>query len=140
MLYAIKKAIADNIEGIAYLHKDRFRDHFLGHYPIFIIERFYESFLDTSLFFVALQENNVVGFVMGGTSTELQTFKKNFIKKNLFKCLLSTICIPSIYIDALYRAKQMMNRPVNKKGLPTPSAASIRLLSIAVSENMQGTG
>ncbi len=106
MLYAIKKAIADNIEGIAYLHKDRFRDHFLGHYPIFIIERFYESFLDTSLFFVALQENNVVGFVMGGTSTELQTFKKNFTLSR--KIFLNVCYLPYAYhqyILMLYTAQ-----------------------------------
>lgn len=114
MPYVIKKATIGDIKGIASLHKEQFRDHFLGHYPIFIIEKFYESFLDTPLFFAALRENNVVGFVMGGDSAKLQTCKKNFIKKNLLMILLSTICIPSLYIDALYRVKQMKNKPIEK--------------------------
>lgn len=138
MPYVIKKATIGDIKGIASLHKEQFRDHFLGHYPIFIIEKFYESFLDTPLFFAALRENNVVGFVMGGDSAKLQTCKKNFIKKNLLMILLSTICIPSLYIDALYRVKQMKNKPIEKK-VQTSSSKSIRLLSIAVSKEMQGT-
>ncbi len=80
MPYVIKKATIGDIKGIASLHKEQFRDHFLGHYPIFIIEKFYESFLDTPLFFAALRENNVVGFVMGGDSAKLQKSSNLFFE------------------------------------------------------------
>lgn len=133
----IRKADNWDIPQIALLHKSQFSTHFLGRYSVKLIERFYENFITSSIFIV--NENKlgeIDGFVLGGSSDKLNISKSNFIKNYRLHYILETISMPSVYLQALTKAVDICKSLIS----PEHSVDSIRLLSIAVSNDVKGTG
>lgn len=129
--------------AIAQIHKDQFSTHFLGKYSVNLIAKYYECFLEDSIFLVSEAKGSINGFIMGGASEHLNKSKKVFIKGNLLRYSLETLVNPRVYLDAVLRLKNIIllfkNTTETKKSKNAVSTSNIRMLSIAVNEKAKGT-
>ena len=134
----VRPANINDIHQIAFIHKSEFQTHFLGKYSIKLLEKFYANFLDKNIVLVNENSGVIVGFILGGTSKSLNLAKSQFIKNNKGRCLLETLLRPQLYTSALIRILKTVT--VNQKSEEVPAMETIRLLSIAVTPNVKGTG
>lgn len=138
---SIRKVVQSDIIDVARVHKERFSDHFLGKFPLKIIERYYLSYVadDNILFIVHVDENNKVdGFVMGGFSQDIKKAASNFIRDNLLLLMGVIVITPKVWKDVLDRLKLLFRKNGRQKNKEVDS--DIRLLSIAVTEEKEGKG
>lgn len=140
---SVLRACESHLRSIAKIHEQSFGDHFLGQYPVFIIERFYRYFL-SDLFFVALQEGKVSGFVLGGSSKNLQSTRKKFVRENVPSLLWATFISPKLWREAIRRFIAMFSTRSSKHSQSQTTLleeeTAICILSIAVSPELRGTG
>lgn len=138
----IRKAVQSDIVDVARVHKERFSDHFLGKFPLKIIERYYLSYVadDNILFIVHVDENNKVdGFVMGGFSQDIKEAASNFIRHNLLLLMGVIVITPKVWKDVLDRLKILFRKDGRQKNKEV-GYSDIRLLSIAVAKEKEGKG
>lgn len=133
----IRTATIKDICQIAVIHKSQFSTHFLGHYSIGLIEKYYLNFLEACIFLVSESSGTINGFVLGGRSKELNRAKNNFIENNKLRYILETIFRPKIYIQALKRIKSV---GVIRESASSPVQGSFSLLSIAIMNELAGSG
>lgn len=77
---------------IAQLHKLLFTDHLLGQMPVSLIQKFYNCILSyPNIFLCAKQNNELVGFIMGGNADHINTCRKQFIKQYGLTFLWNTL-------------------------------------------------
>jgi ribosomal protein S18 acetylase RimI-like enzyme len=134
----IRKASRSDMNAVAKIHKQQFKDHFLGRYSINMIQKFYETYLECSCTFLVSEADGIInGFIMGGRYKDLNKAKQKFIHDNKLHYIVETMIRPSIYLLALKRLKII--KPTNEP-ISTDTANSVSLLSIAVSERAKGTG
>jgi ribosomal protein S18 acetylase RimI-like enzyme len=131
----IRSAQKEDCKQIAVIHKKIFYDHFLGKLSVRLIKKFYECFVSEQLIFlVSVHKNNVLGFVLGGNTYELQKIRKIFIRKNLFGLLVCLAFTPNTYPFVLSRFKKKDTQNT------TISIDPFRLLSIGVEQKRSGIG
>lgn len=140
----IRRVSRDLLREIAELHKECFADHFLGNYPVFVIEKFYSYFLEAP-FFVFRENGQIHGFLLGGDIRDLAGYKKRFLSENIPLLIFGTLLSPRIWPEAFSRVFSMgLSRFRDRKkmrGEDTAEADSgICILSIAVSPKMRGSG
>jgi ribosomal protein S18 acetylase RimI-like enzyme len=133
----IRKATHSDIKQVASIHKQQFNDHFLGHYSVEMIQKFYQTYLDSCIFLVSVSDGVIDGFVMGGRFTDLNKAKEQFIHDNKLHYIVETMLRPHIYMQAFKRLRYIKRTHTN---ISTDDAKSISLLSISVSEHAKGTG
>lgn len=125
---------------IAQIHKKVFGDHFLGKLPEKVIQKFYNEFYGADCFLVATTENRVVGFVLGGWSSELSSAQKRFVEKNKMHSFFSVLFSPLVWIDTIKRVttiiKLLKKANLNEKG-NIKLKNNYRLLSIGVDSDFQ---
>jgi len=137
----IRNAQINDVKQISILHKKEFITHFLGHYSVELIEIFYKCFLGISVFIVSENKGCINGFILGGNSQDLNRAKKQFLNKNKLRYIVETVRRPQVYWQALSRIKFVTSALLPTK--PTnllQSSDQIRLLSIAVSDEVKGSG
>lgn len=134
----IRLAEYKDLPEVAKIHKQMFSDHFLGKYSISTIQKYYQEFVLDCVFLVSEHNDKVTGFVLGGMSTDLNRAKSSFIAKYKAHYLIDTIVRPWVYKDALARIKTIYS--LGKKASNNPNGESVRLLSIAVCRDAQGSG
>lgn len=139
-LYKIQDAKFGDLSQISTLHKKEFSTHFLGHYSINLISNFYAEFLESSIFIVAVHHGVVDGFLLGGNSRNLNRGKNFFLQKNKLRYTVETILRPQIYGQALNKVKSIYDLNQTKKMKSFQGDQNVRLLSIAVSDNVKGSG
>lgn len=128
----------DDLPQIAQIHKEMFFDHFLGKYSLCTIQSYYREFIRDCVFLVSEEDEIINGFVLGGMSQDLNRAKAVFVKKYRLLYLFDTAIRPWVYMDALARIKTLF--AIREQGNGKVSNDSIRLLSIAVSLDAQGSG
>ncbi|MEK3910893.1 N-acetyltransferase [Paenibacillus sp. FSL H7-0331] len=133
----IRQANHSDMNEIARIHKQQFNDHFLGRYSVKMIQKFYESYLDSCIFLVSVSDEVINGFVMGGRYVNLNKSKEKFIHDNKLHYIIETIFRPYIYLQAFRRLRLIKPDPAS---VSETDANLISLLSISVSENAKGTG
>ncbi|MEH7355071.1 GNAT family N-acetyltransferase [Neobacillus drentensis] len=133
----VRKAVPTDLIQIATIHKEQFKDHFLGHYSNKVIRKYYEPFLESCVFLVSESEGKLNGFIMGGLSSDLDEAKSVFLANNMARYIIETLLTPSVYRQAMKRLNllKLLKPTTGEKG-----KQQWRLLSIAVSENAKGTG
>lgn len=135
----VRKATESDLPQVAQLHRRMFSDHFLGKFPARVVAKFYEAFLDTSLFIVALDEvDQLAGFVMGGETERLDECREAFMQQRRLMLAIHTLINPRLWKPALARLRTMFGHQEEKPA--TVSTTSHRLLSIAVNPDSQGRG
>lgn len=147
--YIIKIANYDNLDEIAKIHKESYpKDHFLNELSIHLIRDYYKSLLKYNvIFLVCIEQEKILGFIVGGVIDIFDKAKYDFIKKNKFKLFLFIISkLYSIrfivkifprFIDLLKKIFLKLSAKDTRSGnLP----ASFDILSIAVSNNLKGKG
>lgn len=146
-IYTLRVATHNDIDQVAGIHKQQFSTHFLGKYSIDLLKQYYASFLGESIFFVGEKSSQIDGFVLGGESNKLQQAKNRFIKHNKYRCIMETLLMPEIYCQALSRIYSIISEVsgnyLNRSSDCSPNCAvgkRIRLLSIAVCQEAQGSG
>lgn len=132
----IRPAKKSEIPQIARIHKERFADHFLAGYSTGLLEQFYESFVESFIFLVSLEEGTVNGFVLGGRLDLLTAQRRQFLFHHLARFTIETALRPSLYRSAVQRLPLFFLGSINSQGPPAP----VGLLSIAVTAEAEGTG
>lgn len=134
----IRLAEYKDLPEVAKIHKQMFSDHFLGKYSLSTIQKYYQEFVLDCVFLVSEHNHKITGFVLGGMSKDLNKAKSSFITKYKAQYLIDTIIRPWVYKDALVRIKSIYS--LGKQHSNNQNGDSIRLLSIAVSKDAQGSG
>lgn len=141
----IRLANRDDFSEIVSVHKKCFRESFSSTLPNDVLESYYlEYFSQHHLFFIAEENNTIIGFVMGYESgtTAYSSFIKNnrlvllqSILKNLIICNRITwkkLCV-------VLRDKLSKNNTIIYENIKNASKYG-DLLSICVIEQYRGTG
>lgn len=138
---SIVNAKFEDLPQIATIHKERFSDHFLGHFNKKLIARYYSYFIkNNAIFLVHINTQNTIdGFVMGGKSSILSVAISNFVHRNLLLIGLKIIITPSLWKYAIHRIKTILHKYHKSKG-NVVKVPDTRLLSIAVTKNVEGAG
>ncbi|PYG87796.1 acetyltransferase (GNAT) family protein [Ruminiclostridium sufflavum DSM 19573] len=136
---SIRKALTSDLVRIARLHKEQFKDHFLGRYSEKVIQKFYEPFLDSCIFLVNESDGMINGFILGGIRSDLINARHTFLSCNKARYIAETLLTPSVYIMALKRLKMLRELKPQTPADDTALAQNY-LLSIAVSEDAKGSG
>lgn len=135
---SIRKALDSDIAQIANLHKQQFKDHFLGRYSEELIRKYYEPFLEACIFLVSECDGKLKGFIMGGSSSNLNAAKRTFLSCNKPRYIIETLLTPTVYIMALKRLKLI--KELHSSDIADNKIPQFRLLSIAVAEDAKGSG
>ncbi len=135
---SIRKALSSDIAQIANLHKEQFKDHFLGRYSEKLIQKYYEPFLEACIFLVSECDGKLNGFIMGGLSSNLNAAKLTFLSSNKLRYIVETLLTPIVYIMALKRLKLI--KELHSSNIADNNIPQFRLLSIAVAEDAKGSG
>lgn len=136
----IRKAVLSDMTKIARIHKEQFKDHFLGQYSQKVVQKYYEPFLDSCIFLVSESQGKINGFIMGGLNSDLEIAKRSFLFSNKARYITETLIKPTVYIQALKRLNLLKVLKSSPSVLKETVAVEYRLLSIAVSESTKGTG
>ncbi len=134
-MITIRPVKKEDILAISKIHKEIFKDHYLGNFSIRILSQFYKSFISVdTIFLVSVDFTNLTinGFVLGGSSDQLFEARKNFINDSIFRFLFEIMIKPNIWIDSLTRLCHKNQR--NKSNI------AFRLLSIGIDPSSQGHG
>ena len=127
------------------IHKARFLhiDYLLGQYSPSLIASFYREFLAGAVFLVHTNAaGKVDAFVMGGDAGMLSCRKRQFAKKHAARFACETLLRPRLWRIAARTAWGLLTPASDhaSKEAATPFAKNMRLLSIAVAGEAEGTG
>lgn len=134
-------SLSDSL-SIAQIHKECFKNHYLGKFSVKTIELFYKEFLKNPdiIFINCCDENNdIIGFVMGGESSIIQDISKRYILSNKLYLTFQILLTPSNWSSSFKKIKLFFTSN-NKKKINLQHCDSFRLLSIAITRNFQGKG
>ena len=134
----IRKALPSDIAQIASLHKQQFKDHFLGRYSESLIQKYYKPFLEACIFLVSECDGKLKGFIMGGSSSNLNAAKRTFLSCNKLRYIFETLLNPTVYVMALKPLKLI--KELQSSDIADNNIPQLRLLSIAVAEDVKGSG
>jgi ribosomal protein S18 acetylase RimI-like enzyme len=141
----IRAAVADDLESVARIHKARFShiDYLLGQYSRSLIVAFYRLHLADTVFLVHTNDRGEVdAFVMGGEANTLGAHKRQFARSYAARIAWETFLQPRLWRIAVGGARAML-APASHQAeqkVDASRAQNMRLLSIAVAENAEGTG
>lgn len=128
-----------DLPKIATIHKNIFQGHFLAKLPEKMLMKYYKEFWieKAKVNFILIEnDNNVLGFVMGGEAEIINKAKNRFIKRNSLRLLYY-----SLFHAFGYLLKKLFSRAQYKQvGDSFLVSPSFRLLSIDVRKDMQGAG
>lgn len=134
----IRRGKLEDVFSVATIHKQQFPTHFLGKYSVNLLAQYYKPLLPY-IFLVSDQKGSVNGFVVGGTSNQLVTAKREFLVSNKHLYITETLLRPRTYLGALARVKSLVTlRNVNEN--QSTENDFVWLLSIAVDKSALGTG
>ena len=131
-----------DLPAIAAIHKSQFAGHFLGSYSRRLLEAYYRSFLDHSLFLVHETAGVLDGFVLGTTQSEQSACRVAFICANRWRGLCETLARPTMWIEAARRVSANIRafRSNSTRSTVSSAPSSIDILSIAVKKEAMGNG
>ncbi|WP_158560387.1 GNAT family N-acetyltransferase [Paenibacillus contaminans] len=134
----IRTALPTDIQQISKIHKEQFGTHFLGKYSISLIEKFYLSFMQDTVFMVSETAGVINGFVLGGMNRDLELAKQRFLSANKRQYVAETLTTPGLYLPVIQRVSKNLTK--SKEESVSPSKIPFRLLSISVSSHAKGRG
>lgn len=139
----IRKAVNKDLSEIAKIHKDNFRDHYLGNFSEKLISYFYESFIGLDSFIVSDSESGIQGFILGGGNVELNSRKNLFVNKYPLRYLSEIMMHPRTWYASIVKFADLLKSKLiyRKSGShPIQSKETFSLLSIAVAKCCQQKG
>jgi len=147
--YIIRYAGYSDLDEIAKIHKESYpEDHFLNELGLFLINKFYKSFLKyPTIFLVCIKCKKICGFILGLESHILTKAKHDFIKENqrgLVVCVIHRIFSIKFILKFLPRfinlIKDLLYKRLKQRNTSTSSENFFILLSIAASNEVRGRG
>ena len=141
----VREALRGDLTAVAEIHKSRFstNDYLLGQYSVSLIRAFYGLFLTDAFFFVHTNSKDEVdAFVMGGEADVLRAGKRRFARAYAARLAWETLLRPRLWGIALRGAWGMLAPAPDQseKNVAAPPIKNVRLLSIAVADDAEGTG
>lgn len=137
----VRKVNYQDLWQIAKIHKEQFKDHYLGNFSENLLFRFYKSFYeDKEIIFIVFDQDNIInGFIVGGELRKINKASSNFIKNNIPLYSWEIFCRPSTWLKSL---QKLTNVIFKKKPLEESLDYTMdyTLLSIAVSNEGKGRG
>lgn len=135
--FNIKCAVLADCYCVAKVHKSIFADHLLGRLPVWLIRQYYVCLCREGAILLVSEdeERSVSGFLLGGSSIVLNHGKNVFLKRCWWAfgtCILMDRL-------ALQLFKRTYLRSASQGG-GGKSSYPMRLLSIGVRKDMQGSG
>lgn len=138
IVVSVRSTCASDLQRIARLHHAQFGDHLLGCLPEPLLIEFYRALSVDTIFLVAEIDGSIEGFVLGGEDAVLHRNRRVFMRSNRWRIMGAVIVHPSLWPHVWKRASAL-RRPIGNASRFS-SAATTRLLSIAVSEGSKGQG
>lgn len=123
---------------VAKVHKSIFADHLLGRLPVWLIQRYYVCLCKVGALMIVAENNDGqgVGFVLGGQSGILNRGKKAFLMR--WWWAFGTCVLMDRIAWRLFEHTYLRRASSAETG--GKSSYSMRLLSIGVNKDMQGSG
>ena len=120
---------------VAKVHKSIFADHLLGRLPVWLIQRYYVCLCKVgALMIVAENDSQGLGFVLGGQSGILNRGKKVFLLR--WWWAFGSCVLMDRIAWRLFEHTYLRRASAETGG---KSSYSMRLLSIGVRKDMQGS-
>jgi ribosomal protein S18 acetylase RimI-like enzyme len=138
IVVGVRRTCASDLDRIARLHRAQFADHLLGCLPEPLLIEFYRALSVDTIFLIAEIDGSIGGFVLGGEEVVLHRNRRVFMRSNRWRIIGAVIVHPSLWQHVWKRAVALGRTFGSANRFP--SAASMRLLSIAVSEVSKGRG
>lgn len=129
-----------DLHQVAQIHKDQFSAHYLGQFSTSFLEVFYKNLLDAGyVFVVAVEEETVLGFVLGGEWKNISRSLSLFMKHNFGRSVWESVVRPKTWKKSVLK---MVSLFCNKASDPNnlDNIEKFTLLSIATSKSSQGKG
>lgn len=125
---------------VAQIHKIQFPTHYLGQFSVSLLEEFYKNLLNNEcVFIVAEEENNVLGFVIGGEWKKISGYLHYFMRKYFLRSLLESAVRPKTWKKSVQKIVSLFGHKVQDPN-NLDNIESFTLLSIATGKNAQGRG
>ena len=125
---------------VARIHKEQFKDHYLGQFSISFLEAFYENlWVARYVFIVAEDDGKVLGFVLGGEWGKISDSLTVFMKKNMFYGMIESFVRPKTWKNSLQKLFSLLN-PRVRDPHNLDNIEKYTLLSIAICKSSQGKG
>lgn len=129
-----------DIIQVALIHKEQFKNHYLGQFSISLLIAFYKNLLDAGyVFIVAEEDGRILGFVLGGEWKMISDSLKTFMKRNLVHSLFESIFLPQTWKKSIQKMVSIFQKKVHDPN-NLDNIESFTLLSIATSKDSQGKG
>lgn len=129
-----------DLRQIAQIHKDQFPTHYLGQFSISLLMAFYKNLLDDRfIFIVGVEENIILGFVLGGEWKKISESLSKFMKRNFLRSLLESSVRPKTWRKSILKVISIFSQKV-KDPNNLDNIEKFTLLSIATAKLAQGRG
>lgn len=129
-----------DLHEVARIHKDQFPTHYLGQFSTSLLETFYRNLLDAGyVFVVAVKEETVIGFVLGGEWKKISRSLSLFMKHNFIRSLGESVIRPKTWKKSILKVVSLFGNKVSDPN-NLDNLEKFTLLSIATSKQSQGKG
>ena len=125
---------------IAKIHKEQFPDHYLGKFSVSLLHKFYKNLYEGNFIFLVAEDNNqIVGFVLGGDLQLILGKLNDFVKNYSSHYILEILVRPNTWKDSVMKFwSRFIKKPTGEYNLDDIEKYTI--LSIATAKAMQGKG
>jgi ribosomal protein S18 acetylase RimI-like enzyme len=147
--YIIRYVTYSDLDEIAKIHKESYpKDHFLNEFNLFLIKKYYKSFLKYPiLFLVCIKYEKICGFILGLEYDISHKAKSDFIKENKYILVAYVISrvfskkfILKFFPRLINLVKSLFFNSLKQKETTISLKKSFHLLSIAISNEEKGKG
>lgn len=133
-------ANSGDLRQVARIHKEQFPDHYLGQFSMNFLERFYKKMLESNnIFLVAVDDNTILGFVLGGEWEKISLTLCAFMKRNFVLSIMESSIRPKTWKKSIQKFFSLFYHQVTDQN-NLDNKERFTLLSIATSRNAQGKG
>ncbi len=137
----IRSATTGDIEAVAKIHHEQFREHLLGQLSVQLLALYYSEFLQEAEFLVYQENEFVKAFIVGGPIDSLNRIRRSFLRKYSIRFTIELLLKPRVYpfiFERIIAAFLIFSRKSASSYL-VPIMETV-VLSIAVSPELQGSG
>lgn len=129
-----------DLRQVAQIHKEQFPTHYLGQFSTSLLETFYRNLLDGGyVFVVAVEEDTIIGFVLGGEWKKISESLSLFMKHNIVRSLCESVVRPKTWKKSVLKIVSLFGSKVCDPN-NLDNIEKYTLLSIATSKQSQGKG
>lgn len=125
---------------VARIHKDQFPTHYLGQFSVSLLEEFYKNLLNHEcVFIVAEEDNNILGFVIGGEWKKISGYLHFFMRKYFLRSMLESAIRPRTWRKSIKKIVSLLGHEEQDPN-NLDNIENFTLLSIATGKQTQGRG